>query len=81
MTYNYRCNKCLFKFEKTCRMNDRNDPKCCPKCGTYDSKLIISEVVPIGDPYRMGRLKPSDSFRDTLRDIKKEHPGSTINVD
>ena len=28
----------------------------------------------------MGMSKPHDGFRDRLRDIKKNHPGSTINT-
>lgn len=80
-TYDYKCNKCLFEFEKRSSMAENNDPKCCPKCGQFDSKLIIKSTVGFCDPYRMGRLKASDSFRDTLREIKKENPGSTINVD
>ena len=35
----------------------------------------------IGDPWRLGRLKPSDTFRDRLREIKRAHgPRSTIDV-
>lgn len=79
--YDYRCSDCSTKFEKQSPMDKRNESKCCPDCGGYNTKLIISSGVAFGDPYRMGRLKASDSFRDTLRDIKKEHPNSTINVD
>lgn len=81
MIYSYRCNKCAYVFDKTCSMADRNEPKCCPKCGKYDSKLVVTSGVGFADPFRLGRVKASDSFRDTLRDIKSEHPGSTINVD
>ena len=80
-TYDYRCNECSYEFEKSSSMAENTDAKCCPMCGEIDSKLIIKSGVSFGDPYRMGRVKPSDSFRDTLRDIKREHPGSTINVD
>ena len=34
----------------------------------------------IGDPIRMGQQKPSDGFRDILRNIKKKHRGSTVNT-
>jgi hypothetical protein len=33
-----------------------------------------------GDSWRMGRLKPSEVFRDRLRTIKKTRPKNTINV-
>lgn len=32
------------------------------------------------DPVRLGRMKPSDSFRDIIRNIKKEHHGSKVNT-
>lgn len=32
------------------------------------------------DPIHAGRMKPSDSFRDIIRNIKKEHRGSTVNT-
>lgn len=27
-----------------------------------------------------GRMRPDEGFRDRLRDIKKSHPGSTIDI-
>lgn len=33
----------------------------------------------IGDPYRLGRKKPDDAFRDRLKDIKKHH-GRTAKI-
>jgi len=80
-TYDYQCLDCDYCFEKISPMAEHANPKCCPKCGAYNSKQIITRGNSFLDPYRMGRVKPSDSFRDTLRDIKNEHPGSTINVD
>lgn len=40
------------------------------------------EVMP-GKPlicYNWTDRKPSDAFRDRLKEIKKAHPGSTINI-
>jgi len=34
----------------------------------------------IADPHSMGRIKPDDSFRDVLKEIKGKHRGSTINT-
>lgn len=34
----------------------------------------------IGDPFRLGRMKPSDNFCDRLKEIKKTHAHSTITV-
>ena len=34
----------------------------------------------LGDPTRLGLKKPSDGFRDILRNIKKKHIHSTVNT-
>lgn len=30
--------------------------------------------------YNYSRMKPSDDFRDRLREMKKKHPGNNINI-
>ena len=37
---------------------------------------IITSAPGIGDPVRLGLRKPSDSFRDVLKNTKSHHPGS-----
>lgn len=34
----------------------------------------------MSDPVRLGLVKPSDGFREVLRNIKKGSPGSKINT-
>ena len=34
----------------------------------------------IVDAHKVGRMKPTDAFRDRLKDIKKSHRGSNINT-
>lgn len=41
---------------------------------------LVNGAPMIGDPFRLGRQKPKDNFRERLTQIKKDHPGSTINV-
>lgn len=41
--------------------------------------LEIAAGAP-GIGYSFNRLKPSEGFRDRLRDIKRSHHGSTIDV-
>ena len=45
-----------------------------------DEEQLIVTAPGIGDPIRLGLEKPSDHFRDRLRDIKSSHRGSTINT-
>lgn len=41
---------------------------------------IITRAPAIGDAVRLGKVKPDEGFRDRLREIKKAHIGSTIDV-
>lgn len=40
---------------------------------------VVSQTQ-VGDPIRMGHVKPDGWFRDKLKSIKKHNPGSTINT-
>jgi len=40
----------------------------------------VLSAVPLGDPVRLGRVKPAESFRDILRTIKKKNIRSNINT-
>jgi hypothetical protein len=50
----------------------------------YRAENPMLETVPqapgLSDPVRLGRLKPSDGFRDVLSKIKTNSPGSKINT-
>lgn len=44
---------------------------------------IVQEITvapAIGDSIRLGKKKPDTRFKDVLKNIKKKHPGSTINT-
>jgi hypothetical protein len=41
---------------------------------------LVNGAPMIGDPFRLGRKKPKDNFRERLRQIKKDHPGNNIEV-
>lgn len=61
--------KFMFMSEREPFLNDNPDLKQLPSLG------VVS-----GDPVRMGMKKPDDSFRDIIRNIKKEHRGSNVNT-
>ena len=79
-TYDYKCIECGYYFETVSTMAERHNPKCCPQCGGYESKQVITRGNAVLDSVRMGRTKVSEGFRDTLIDIKAEHPNSTIKI-
>jgi len=45
-----------------------------------DVTQLPPNSLTVVDPVRLGRMKPADSFRDIIRNIKKEHHGSKVNT-
>lgn len=43
-------------------------------------KSIITGAPSIGDPARLGRIKPDDGFRDVLRNVQHHHKKDNINT-
>jgi len=71
----------------TYSFRDKETQETFDKLMSYSDKLVFLEENPhlepiitsapgIGDPVRLGLKKPSDSFRDVLKNIKSHHPGS-----
>jgi hypothetical protein len=46
----------------------------------HPNEEVLCGAPGIGDPARLGRVKPSEDFRDKMRTIKKNHPLGNINV-
>lgn len=76
--YDYKCNACDEVYEKTVKIAEMNDPQECPYCGSMDSQKFIGGAPGITDSFSLGRMKPSDGFRDVLRNIHARTPGSTL---
>jgi putative FmdB family regulatory protein len=89
-TYDYECKKCGNVFEKELKIADRKLPtessceqivlgqiQASPNCGGEVTQLITAP----GFAYdNIGPNKPDASFNDKLKEIKKAHYGSTLNV-
>ena len=78
--YEYECQNCGDEFETLLPMIKRKLPEQteCNSCGTLSVRLKISGGQPLIDPFRLGRVKHNDSFKETMRQIKKGNPGSNI---
>lgn len=83
MLYDYKCSQCGHSFTKSSSIANRKIPveSPCPECGKDDTiSQWIGAAPAIGDPHRMGRIKPPDGFNEVLRNIKKGNKGSTIKI-
>ena len=80
--YDYKCDKCGHEFEESLKIADRDAPteQPCrfPTCGG-EVKMVYANPH-IGDPWHHSGKKVDEGFKDRLREIKKTHHGSTINV-
>ena len=80
--YEYVCEKCGHEFEESLKIADRDAPteQPCrfPTCGG-EVKMVYAKPH-IGDPWHHSGKKVDEGFKDRLREIKKSHHGSTINV-
>lgn len=43
-----------------------------------EEEFIITQAPSLGDAIRLGIKKPDDAFKDRLREIHKNVPGSTL---
>ena len=79
--YDYYCSSCKHEFEINMKISERNVPtqEPCPECSERDVELQLATPT-IGDPWRFAGKRPDEGFRDRLREIKKHHRGSTIDV-
>ncbi len=80
-TYVYNCKNCYYFFEENIKYEDRDAPteELCDKCKI--GKIIRIPVMP-GFAYdNIGpNKKPDQGFNDRLKDIKRSHRGSNINI-
>jgi putative FmdB family regulatory protein len=74
--YDYKCPACAKEFEKNVKMAQYQDPQPCPECNTESPRFVVGAAA-IGDPVRLGLKKPSDGFRDLLRNIADKTPGGS----
>lgn len=68
--------------KKTKRPNKQTRKMTISEMEEFEKKNPHLEIVP-GAPmicYHYTSMHPSDAFRDRLKEIKKSHPGNTINI-
>ena len=87
-TYDFKCEKCGYEFEEFLTIARRNEPtetpcerqvhRAAPICG---GEIKMKAVAPgIGDPLKMGLVKPDGRYVEKLKEIKKNHPLGTVSA-
>ena len=80
-TYQYKCNECGNEFEEIHRIADREVPvdKLCGICGRVKIQLIpqIPSMISMRGSWRQ---HTSDGWKDRLKEIKRNNPGSQLDI-
>ena len=87
-TYQYKCKNCDFEFEEEHKIADRNIPCENPKrygtCNDEDDTSCDIQIVPqflsmvsMRDSFRR---HTSDGWKDRLKEIKRQNPGSNLDT-
>ena len=80
--YEYGCNQCSHEFEsfKTIAKYDEPLSEPCPSCykvGYIDRLISGAEIC---DPVSLGVIKVPAGYNEVVKNIKKNHPGNTIEL-
>lgn len=80
-TYIYNCEQCGFSYERLMTIADRHTPESepCQHCGVVST--VLSPAAPMVSYTTIGvRQRTPEAFKDVLRNIKKKHAHSNIDV-
>lgn len=80
--YDYKCESCGFTVldvQLPIAARDFPTTQPCAQCNEFEVQRCLA-APGVGYTVNRGGLKTPDAFKDILRDIKKRHRKSTINV-
>ena len=79
--YEYQCKACEHYFTSMQSIDNLAVPtrSPCPECGAQRVEKIITGAPGLADPVRLGRIRPDDGFKEVLKKIHENNPGSSIN--
>lgn len=75
-TYLFRNKDTQETFEAFMRISELDEYK----ASHPELEQLVNGAPGLSDPVRLGLIKPSDGFRDVLKNIKKNNPGNNIDV-
>lgn len=81
-TYVFQCNNCKNEFEEQLRIIDMDFPltDACPFCGKKGKIVRHCIGGKVGDPVILGVMKPDKNVTERLKQIKRTHKNSRMNV-
>jgi len=76
--YEYQCGNCEYIFERTLKMVDYKMPESepCPMCEITLVKQIHTKGNRMGDPIRLGHIKPHGDWQTFINKLSRSNPGS-----
>lgn len=79
-TYEYQCEKCEHYFTLNLSISNRNTPEeqPCPECNELHVKKVMFTPPALGDAIRLRVRRPDEGFKDVLRKIHDQTPGSRL---
>ena len=79
-TYQYECKGCGSSWEETHKIAEREKPLKVPCRVCFDEIRLIPQIPAMVSMQGSWRSHTSDGWKDRLREIKKNNPGSTVEV-
>ena len=78
--YEYQCESCEYIFERQLKMSEYKAPvtEPCPMCNNTTVKQIHTKGHGIGDPVRLGHIKPPADWQRFINRMSKANPGSNF---
>ena len=80
--YDFKCDECSYTFEEFQTILNIDVPleQPCPSCYKvgYISRLVYA--AEICEPQRVGVRKVPSGYKEVIKNIKKHHPGNTIEL-
>ena len=80
MIYTYRCSTCDVQWDVTKRLADIDRSELCIACASSDT-CRVPAAAGFTDSDSLGRRKAPREFRDFLKVIHRNTPGSQMDID
>jgi len=76
--YDKQCQLCDTLFELQCRIAEKDEPKDCPNCGSYDTVYRPTAPMLSTHSERLMTHKKDSGFNEVLSKIKERNPRTPL---